>query len=362
MTVTTNVKQMKLNVVTQQQYDSMTKNANELYAVTDASISYKELSDKPAVTSLPTASISNEGDIYQYIGVTDQYYTHGYFYECVSDGAVSPTYSWEQLDVQPQGDSLPSQTGQSGKFLTTDGSSASWATISALQNTATGTDALTILGTATTQDYAINIGSNSQAQSIEDVAIGKNAQANGGNEQSVAVGSGAKATGAKSIALGSSAYAYGNASVAIGRLSQVNNSRNYSIAIGFGAQVNADRAIQIGRNGSENAVNTDANTFKVANANGNFEIMSADGTIPTARLTKINTTVTLAAASWSSNSQTVSVIGMTADGVVLVSPDPTDQSAYTSAGILCTTQNTDELMFTCDTVPSNDINVTVVML
>ena len=106
MTVTTNVKQLKLNVVTQQQYDSMTKNANELYAVTDASISYKELSDKPAVTSLPTASISNEGDIYQYIGVTDQYYTHGYFYECVSDGAVTPTYSWEQLNVQP----MPSST------------------------------------------------------------------------------------------------------------------------------------------------------------------------------------------------------------------------------------------------------------
>lgn len=128
MTVTTNVKQMKLNVVTQQQYDSMTKNANELYAVTDASISYKELSDKPAVTSLPTASVSNEGDIYQYVGVTDQYYTHGYFYECVSDGAVSPTYSWEQLDVQPAGSSLPSQTGNAGKFLTTDGTDASWGT------------------------------------------------------------------------------------------------------------------------------------------------------------------------------------------------------------------------------------------
>lgn len=39
------------------------------------------------------------------------------------------TYAWEQLNVQPGGSSLPSQTGQSGKFLTTDGTNASWAVI-----------------------------------------------------------------------------------------------------------------------------------------------------------------------------------------------------------------------------------------
>ena len=31
-------------------------------------------------------------------------YTHNYFYECVSDGEATPTYSWEQTNVQPSND------------------------------------------------------------------------------------------------------------------------------------------------------------------------------------------------------------------------------------------------------------------
>lgn len=52
-------------------------------------------------SAMPTAASTNLGWIVQYIGTTDSNYTHGYIYECVSDGAVSPTYSWRQLDVQP---------------------------------------------------------------------------------------------------------------------------------------------------------------------------------------------------------------------------------------------------------------------
>lgn len=77
---------------------------------------------------------------------------------------------------------------------------------------------------------------------------------------------------------------------------------------------------------------------------------------------KVNTTATLAVADWTSNTQTVNVTGITANGVVLVSPTPANQSAYTSAGILCTAQAAGSLTFTCDTVPSADITVTVVML
>ena len=55
----------------------------------------------PVTSSMATASASNLGKIVQYIGTTTSSYTQGYYYKCVSDGAVSPTYSWEQLDVQP---------------------------------------------------------------------------------------------------------------------------------------------------------------------------------------------------------------------------------------------------------------------
>ena len=50
---------------------------------------------------LPTASASYVGKTYQYVGATNQNYTHNYFYECVSDGEVPPTYSWKQTNVQP---------------------------------------------------------------------------------------------------------------------------------------------------------------------------------------------------------------------------------------------------------------------
>lgn len=76
---------------------------------------------------LPQASEEEVDKIYQYVGTTDANYTNGYFYKCVSDGQVPATYSWENIKVQ-EADSLPSQTGNAGKVLTTDGTNASWAT------------------------------------------------------------------------------------------------------------------------------------------------------------------------------------------------------------------------------------------
>lgn len=215
--------------------------------------------------------------------------------------------SWAAVDA------LPDQTGQSGKFLTTDGTDASWSD-KPLVNTATGNDSI-VLGTTN----------------------------NTGTVRSVIIGS------------GSSATVFADDVVAIGRNAEASTA---GVAIGASAKATLPYTIQIGYDGT----NSDAKTFKVANGNGNFEIMSADGTVPTARLTKVNTTATLAVADWSSNTQTVSVTGMTANGVVLVSPTPANQSAYTSAGILCTSQAAGSLTFTCDTVPSADITVTVVML
>jgi len=83
------------------------------------------------VTTMPTANADNLGRVVQFVGTTTSTYTNGYFYECVSDGDPTPTYSWTQLDVQPAsgGSPLPSQTGQAGKFLVTDGTNASWSDV-----------------------------------------------------------------------------------------------------------------------------------------------------------------------------------------------------------------------------------------
>lgn len=64
---------------------------------------YTSGGDTIQVSSMPTASESELGKVYQYIGSTTLVYTHGYFYECVSDGAGTPTYSWEEVSTSKGG-------------------------------------------------------------------------------------------------------------------------------------------------------------------------------------------------------------------------------------------------------------------
>ena len=75
-------------------------------------------------------------------------------------------------------------------------------------------------------------------------------------------------------------------------------------------------------------------------------------------------TVTLPASGWSSNTQTVTVSGVSADETAqLIQPMPAvaSQSAYYAAGILCTGQAENQLTFTCTTVPTEDLTVYVVI-
>ena len=80
-----------------------------------------------------------------------------------------------------------------------------------------------------------------------------------------------------------------------------------------------------------------------------------------ATITIPSTMPTWAVADWSSNTQTVSVQGVTSTNTVFVSPAPASASEYASCGIVCTAQGTDTLTFACDTVPSNAITVNVVI-
>ena len=248
-------------------------------------------------------------------------------------------------------DVLPSQTGNAGKFLTTDGTDASWSDKPLVNTSESITNSFTTQGaTAITQwgnSTAIGIGANANNSGIP--VVGYN----------TACGAQATATSANCSAFGAAAMAVKMYSNAFGRGAYANG--NGAFALGTLATVNANNAIQLNASAS-GQTNSDANTFKVANANGNYEMMSSDGTIPTARLTKVNTTATLTSAGWSGGSQTVTVNGVTATGIVFVSPDPTDQAAYTSAGIICTAQAAGTLTFTCSTTPSADLSVNVVML
>lgn len=73
-------------------------------------------------------------------------------------------------------------------------------------------------------------------------------------------------------------------------------------------------------------------------------------------------TVTLASASWSNNEITVTATWVTASNTVIVAPDPASMTDYTDAMIYCSAQGSNSLTFTCDTEPSADIDVNVVIL
>lgn len=308
------------------------------------SVDYTKVVSK--TDSMPVASADNADIIYLYDGETDATYTHGYIYENVptttsssasaaqtvgsglSDIAVDletlesftgwttdnslqifytedgwsvdatslgvtytgtpsvgdaititytaavTTYSWVRIDVQPTPEVLPSQSGQSGKFLTTDGTNASWGSINALENIGTGTNSVVVSGST-------------DAGKQRGVALGRFARE---GEDSVSVGYTALGSGipqaAKSVFVGSQAQAANpnkTGIIAIGYKTSING--NYGIAIGTNAKANGVNSIQLGaKDSSTGWTNTDANTFKVGNANGNFELMNATGNIPADRI------------------------------------------------------------------------------
>lgn len=75
-------------------------------------------------------------------------------------------------------------------------------------------------------------------------------------------------------------------------------------------------------------------------------------------------TVTLTTSGWSSNTQIVTVSGVSAtETAQLITPTPAiaSQSAYYEAGIMCTGQAANSLTFTCQTVPTSNLTVYVVI-
>ena len=168
---------------------------------------------------------------------------------------------------------LPDQTDQSGKFLTTDGTDASWATVNALQNTSLRpNDSLTILGTPSTSGYTnnINIGSGSDFAGSS-VFIGYRAKKSDSNSSStVCIGSNAKA-GNWSVAIGCSAAIEGSYGIA------------YSTVIGGYAKCTQSYSMQFGR-GTNSEEGTVCFGTRLADSTWvNYKLLDRDGTIPAAR-------------------------------------------------------------------------------
>lgn len=120
----------------------------------------------------------------------------------------------------------------------------------ALRNAATGSNSLTIGGTANTYNNSVNVGSGSQSTEYQSVAVGVNSSA---ASSGTAIGYNAKATGTQALAIGRDAIASGTF------------------------------AIQIGQ-----GTNSTAGTMQVSlQKNGNTVLLDSSGNIPAARLSNI---------------------------------------------------------------------------
>ena len=87
-------------------------------------------------------------------------------------------------------------------------------------------------------------------------------------------------------------------------------------------------------------------------------IVNNDGTswTPTS-----SSTVTIAASAWSNKSATVSVNGVTASNNIFVTPSASSYIAYANAQVRCTAQGSGTLTFACETTPTTNISVNVLI-
>ena len=157
------------------------------------------------------------------------------------------------------GASLPDQTGNAGKFLQTNGSEASWGEAVVNQNSGkSGSVIIASRDTTNPKNYGTN---------------------------NVSIGSGSIDSRNYSVHIGYNSYDRETDGGAVG-IGAYTSTYGFGIAIGFYAKTATNNAIQLSCDTKE-AKNSDANTFKVANKNGNFEMMDANGNVPLERLTYV---------------------------------------------------------------------------
>lgn len=220
-------------------------------------------------------------------------------------------------------DILPTQTDNAGKFLVTNGTSASWS--NEIKSTDANVSAILTLKSQN-NDYAQFYKRNSTTTNLFGVSVYKNNTHLSGID-------------------------FNNTSVVISHnnvgfyFSGTNNSfysNKTGISLGMSSKIWANVYTNKLNNGSD---------ITVPAVGGEMAVKS------------VNTTITIAVADWNGGTTaTKSVTGITTTGIVLVSPDPSDTTDYVAAGILCTSQTTNSLTFTCDTTPTSDIDVVVVQL
>lgn len=175
---------------------------------------------------------------------------------------------------------LPDQTGQSGKYLTTDGTDASWGTLNALQNETTNTSSVNIVPISGSPSIINNnnvlihskltninntgtVGINTPYGGVGNLAVcinGNHAQ----GYASVSIGNGAQSLGAYSVAVGPYAHADGQRNIALGYYAQTSSSKSDVIQLGYGSDSSQESfGLYAGFTGYSNYKLLDGTTGKI---------------------------------------------------------------------------------------------------
>ena len=186
-------------------------------------------------------------------------------------------------------DVLPSQTGNSGKFITTDGTNASWGSINALQNKTTADNSIVIEGNETTVPRAVTIGY-SAASGTDSVCVGYSSST--GNMNTVSVGSNSYTGSTYGTAIGANAMVMYNCAngIAIGYNAKLANGSVQSIQLGTGT-ANTNHIFSVGFSGYSNYTMLDGTTGLIPAAR-HATLPASDGTY-TLKLTISDGTPTL---------------------------------------------------------------------
>lgn len=101
-------------------------------------------------------------------------------------------------------------------------------------------------------------------------------------------------------------------------------------------------------NGTNVTITSSGNDLTISAAGGGSTITTA--------------TASLTTSGWSSNTQSVTVTGVTASNTVIVSPAPASMTTWANAGVYCSAQAANSLTFTCTSTPAAAITVNVVII
>lgn len=130
--------------------------------------------------------------------------------------------------------------------------------------------------------------------------------------------------------------------------------------VDFVDSLNSNESFFINQNNAIKQINKEDVVFNVANGG------TGATTVDEARknlgaITMNNAAVQLLPDGWSDNQQIVSVSGVAADNMVIVSPDSSTDNyvAYTECNVRCVAQAEGILTFLCDEVPSITLIVNI---